>query len=240
MSLYKQKLNTRTGQFNLVPSNAVISFKPAVASEVNLPTEGNVANDARMTNDTQHLYVWDGATWIDQGDILDLTWAAISGKPSSSVADIDDAVSKKHSQGTDTDIKISAIPPLDHTSSGIKITLTAAQATNFGDVCYINVNGKAALIKADAIATMSGLVMCVDASIAGDAIGNFMLMGIARDDTWDWTVGGLIYGSITGTTGNTLTQTPPSSTDEVVQILGVATHADRMYFNPNLSQVEIA
>ena len=102
MSLYKNKLNTRTGQFNLVPSNAVISFKSSVTSEENLPTEGNEENDARIVNDTHLLYVWDGSSWIDQGDILDITWAAISGKPSSAVVDIDDAVSKKHSHSNKT------------------------------------------------------------------------------------------------------------------------------------------
>jgi hypothetical protein len=104
MSLYKQKVNPRTGQFNLVPSNNVLVWKASVASQTNLPLTGNVLYDARMVNDTQHLYVWtkDEPTglltdWADQGDILDLTWAAISGKPSSSVVDIDDSVSKKHS-----------------------------------------------------------------------------------------------------------------------------------------------
>ena len=102
MSLYKQKLNTRTGQFNLVPSGLVITFKPGVANVAALPAVGNTQNDARITNDAGHLYVWDNVSWVDQGDIIDLNWTAISGRPSSSVADIDDAVQKKHSPGTDT------------------------------------------------------------------------------------------------------------------------------------------
>ena len=44
--------------------------------------------------------------------------------------------------------------------------------------------------------------------------------------------------TVTGTTGNTLSQTAPSATDDVIQIVGVATHADRMFFNPSLVQVE--
>lgn len=117
--------------------------------------------------------------------------------------------------------------------------MQAGQATAFGDVCYIASNGKATLIDADAIATMSGIVMCVDTTISNDSTGWFMFMGVARDDTWDWTVGGLIYGTVTGTTGNTLSQTAPTGASDVVQILGVATHANRMYFNPSLSQVEL-
>ena len=57
-----------------------------------------------------------------------------------------------------------------------------------------------------------------------------------RDDTWTWTVGGLIYVS---TTTGTLTQTAPSGTGDQVQVVGYATHADRMYFNPSLVLVEV-
>ena len=101
--------------------------------------------------------------------------------------------------------KLIASPSSDHTaSSNERITLTAGADLNFGDVGYIKSDGKVGLIDADAIATMSGVVMCIDASIANNASGTFMFMGVARDDTWNWTVGGLIYGTVTGTTGNTL------------------------------------
>jgi len=108
MSLYKQKINPRTGQFNLVPSNNVLTWKEGVASQANLPLAGNDLNDARLVNDTHHLYIWTKdapigllTDWKDEGDIIDLNWAAISGKPSSAVGDIDDAVTKRHTQNTD-------------------------------------------------------------------------------------------------------------------------------------------
>jgi hypothetical protein len=133
-----------------------------------------------------------------------------------------------------------AVPGQDHEANGIKLSLTANEAQAFGDVCTVNSLGKAAIADADAIATSSVVVMCVDVSVSADATGTYMMMGIARDDSWNWTVGGLIYLSTTGTTGNTLTQTAPSATSDVVQLMGIATHADRMIFNPNLTQVEIA
>jgi len=37
-----------------------------------------------------------------------------------------------------------------------------------------------------------------------------------------------------------MTQTPPSDSGDQVQALGFATHADRMYFNPNSTVLEIA
>jgi hypothetical protein len=114
----------------------------------------------------------------------------------------------------------------------------AGVAVAFGDVGYIASTGKVLLGDADAIATSSCIVMCADASIAQDASGNWLLLGIARDDTWNWTVGGLIYLTVTATSGNTLSQTAPTGADDVIQILGVATHADRMFFSPQLVQVE--
>jgi hypothetical protein len=101
MSKYKYLLNKRSGQFNLVPTNTVISFKEGVATEESLPSSGNTEGDARITNDTGHLYVWDGSVWTDQGDVIDLTWDAISGKPDSSVEEIDDAVEVSHAPGSD-------------------------------------------------------------------------------------------------------------------------------------------
>ena len=135
-------------------------------------------------------------------------------------------------------LNLTAAPGSDHSANGILIALTANEAQAFGDACFINSSGKPQLIDADAIATMSAILMVVDGTIASGATGKYMLAGVARDDTWAWTVGALIYGSTTGTTGHTLTQTAPSGTGDVVQILGVATHADRMIFNPQLVQVE--
>jgi len=113
----------------------------------------------------------------------------------------------------------------------------ANENQSFGDICFINADGEMQLADADAIASASALGMCTEAITTGNP-ALYLLLGFARDDTWDWTVGGLIYLSLTGTTGNTLTQTAPSATDDVVQIVGVATHADRMFFNPQLVQVE--
>jgi len=101
MGQYKPKLNYFTGQMQLVPSGTIIAFKEGVANFAALPATGNTQNDARITNDTGHLYVWSGTAWIDNGDIVDLNWSTISGKPSSAVVDIDDAVSKKHAPHSD-------------------------------------------------------------------------------------------------------------------------------------------
>lgn len=122
----------------------------------------------------------------------------------------------------------------DVTASGVKVSLTAGENLVFGDACYVKSDGKLWKGDADAIAT-SGVIALALATISTDAAGDFLMLGIARNDAWNWTVGGDIYLS---TTAGALTQTAPSGTDDVIQILGKATHADRMYWNPQLVQVE--
>lgn len=107
MAQYKRKINPVPGT-SLVPNNAAMRVRDAVASKANLPLTGNALSDARVTTDTGHLYVWsvDSATglltdWIDNGNFIDVDWAAIANKPTSSASNIDDAVSLKHTQGTD-------------------------------------------------------------------------------------------------------------------------------------------
>ena len=130
-----------------------------------------------------------------------------------------------------------AVPSADHGSSGTKITLQANEAQTFGDICFINSSGKAQLAKADAAATSGALVMCCDATIAANGSGNYLLIGIARDASWSWTVGGLVFLSTTGVTQGTLTQSLPTAVNSVTQVIGVATNAGRIFFNPSLVQV---
>ena len=140
---------------------------------------------------------------------------------------------------SEAQLLLKATPATDHSADGVFVTLNANEAQNFGDAVYINADGQAQLGDADAIATSKIVAMCVDSSISADADGKYMLVGIARDDTWAWTVGGDIYLTVTGTTGNTLSQTAPTGTDDCVVIIGRATHADRMLFNPSPSIVEL-
>lgn len=152
-----------------------------------------------------------------------------------------DAAAQRTTLGVDAagDTTLVAAPGSNLTATGIKITLTANEGQAFGDVCYIDSSGEAALADADAYATASAVFMCLETVTTGNP-ASYLALGIARNDTWAWTVGGLIYLSTTGTTGNTLTQTAPTGAGDIVQVLGVATHADRMYFKPELIQIEVA
>ncbi len=138
------------------------------------------------------------------------------------------------------EIKMDSEPDANVTASGTKAIFTNGNAGNvaFGDICYIVVDGDVEFADASVSTTMPGLVMALE-TIATTVSGEFLLQGFVRNDSWTWTVGGLIYVSLTGTTTNTLTQTAPSVVGEQVQVVGVATHANRIFFNPNLMLIEI-
>jgi hypothetical protein len=141
-----------------------------------------------------------------------------------------------------TFIELDPTPASDHNATGDMASLTTDQDAAIGDLLFLGSDGNYSFADADAATTMPGVVMALE-TINGDptpAAGRMLLSGYVRDDTWAWTVGGLIYASVTATTGNTLTQTAPSGTGDQVQVVGYATHADRMYFNPSYVLVEIA
>lgn len=130
-----------------------------------------------------------------------------------------------------------ADPPSDHTFTGAKRTMQCGgYAMNFGDVGYVAANGKVELVDADSITTTGALVMAT-ASVSSDDNADFLILGVARDASWSWAPGGMIYATVTASTGNTLSQTPPSGTLDVIQIVGWALSATVMVFKPELTRI---
>lgn len=128
---------------------------------------------------------------------------------------------------------VDAEPSSDLTASGLKVSMTAGESLAAGDVCYLKSDGKMWKADADDTDTYPALALAL-ATISADASGEFLLKGFFRDDSYTNTVGGSIY---LDTTAGGITQTAPSDTDDVIQVLGVATHADRIYFKPDLTYV---
>ena len=130
--------------------------------------------------------------------------------------------------GADDGIFPTVAPTSDHNASGNKATLTAGESLVFGDVCYIKSDGKAWKADADGAAPSERGLLIALATISADEAGVFALPGsFIRDDTWAWTVGNPIYLSATA---GALTQTAPTP----AIVMGIATHADRMFFYPTI------
>ena len=141
-------------------------------------------------------------------------------------------------QGNDSRLttEVDPTPDSDHTANGEYFNATAGENLVFGDLVYLKSDGKYWKADADATTTMPGVAIALE-TINADATGDFLRSGFARDDTWNWTVGGIIYVS---TTAGSMTQTAPSGTGDQVQAVGVAYSADVIDFRPSLVLAEVA
>lgn len=130
-------------------------------------------------------------------------------------------------------IKIEETLGTDHTWSGI--TCGGTTGLSIGQVVYRKSDSTFAVADADAFSTMPVV------AIATNTSGIFLLHGYMRDDSWNWTVGGLLYADEgTGGTAGGMTQLAPSGTGDQIQVVGVALTADIIYFNPSPVLVEHA
>jgi hypothetical protein len=140
------------------------------------------------------------------------------------------------SAGNNLDI-IKALPA-DHSWSGVTTSMTAGATTALWDLVYFEAaTGDCVLAKGDAAATMPCRAMAT-AAITDTVVGSYLLKGFARDDTWAWTIGAPLY--VSHTTAGALTETVPTGTGKVVQIVGYAVSATIIYFSPDVTFIELA
>jgi hypothetical protein len=125
-------------------------------------------------------------------------------------------------------------PTADVKGYGDVISVTVdTNAFGVGAALMILSDGNWDTCDADAAATMPCRALALE---TGTGTKKILLRGVIRVDAWNWTVGGLIYAS---TSVGELTQTAPSGTGDIVQIVGYALTADVMYFNPDYTYVEL-
>lgn len=134
-------------------------------------------------------------------------------------------------------VKVIQALTADHTWSGLTAVMTAGIALVRPQAVYVGGDSKMEKALATGAATMPAIALATG-TIAEDAAGEFLLQGFFRDDTWDWTIGGLLY--ISEDTAGALTQELPAASGEQVQVVGVAITADIIYFNPSFELVEIS
>lgn len=127
-------------------------------------------------------------------------------------------------------------PSADVTGTGLRETVTVGESVVFGDLLYCKSDGKWWKADANAIATMPGMRLAL-ASASANATCNTLLIGMARNDAWSWTVGGTLYASASVVGG--LSQTAPSGTTDVIQAVGVAYATTYMLFHPSLVTAEV-
>jgi hypothetical protein len=123
------------------------------------------------------------------------------------------------------------------TTTGMTAEMLAGGTIGAMDaVCIHSVTQEVVIADASAVATARAIGFA-PAAISDTATGTILLQGTVRDDTWTWTPGGAIYLS---ETGGSVTQTAPTTSGAFVQVVGVALSPVLMYFNPDMSIIELA
>ena len=121
-------------------------------------------------------------------------------------------------------------PTTNSSVTGLITTQTAGENLVYGNVCYINTDGK--VYKADATTTGKfPAVYLATATIASGASGVFLVSGYARNDSWTWTVG--TANPLWLSTAGAMTQTAPSSTGNCDQIIAFPQSATVILFDPS-------
>lgn len=135
---------------------------------------------------------------------------------------------------TEGDIQFQSIPASDLDVSGNTTSGTLTGVSSFGQALYVKTDGEFGLAKADSVTTMPVFAIT---TTSGNGVQEVLTYGYARDDSWDWTPGGILYAS--DATAGAFTQTAPTASGSQLQAVGIATHADRIFFNPNFVIAEI-
>ena len=129
--------------------------------------------------------------------------------------------------------------PGDEKVSGITAEFTAGDSQNRGDVVYFKAgDSKMWRADADTAAEMPVRAMAA-ANISADASGVYLLHGFLEDNGTfpTYTVGATIYAP---EAEGPPTETRPSSTGDLVQVLGFAITSQLLYFNPSVDVIEHA
>ena len=134
--------------------------------------------------------------------------------------------------------------PSDETVSGITGTFTAGEALVRGECVYLKASDtKMHKAVAAAGSTTPPCIALAAEDLSADASGKFLLQGFITDNGSfpTYTVGDEVYTPEAETSSQNVPEaTAPDSDGDLVQVLGIATGANTLYFNPSLDVIEHA
>ena len=134
--------------------------------------------------------------------------------------------------------------PSDETVSGVTATFTAGEALVRGECVYLKASDtKMHKAVAAAGSTTPPCIALAAEDLSADAAGKFLLQGFITDNGSfpTYTVGDEVYTPEAETSSQNVPEaTAPDSDGDLVQVLGIATGANTLYFNPSLDVIEHA
>lgn len=125
-------------------------------------------------------------------------------------------------------IRLMGTPTTDQTASGLIVSMTYGESITIGNLLYFKSDGK--VYKADANGTSTYPVMGLALATASSGSNNVLLHGVYKDTGNTFTIGGVVYLS---TTAGGWTQDQPAAMNDVIQVVGIATATNNLYFNPS-------
>jgi hypothetical protein len=130
--------------------------------------------------------------------------------------------------------------PANNAATGIVFSFLAGAALAIGDVVYMGVDGEVLKAQADAVGTSPAIGICVSAGTDGNAC-DVLVQGIMHDTSAFPTFSTLgVDVFVSAAAAGAITATAPTGTGHTVQKVGVALHADMIYFNFNTTEVLLA
>ena len=230
---------------NIVPSETVVSTAILTTSGVlqTAITEGFLALDAdqitSVTDTGTYIKVYDDQDepprhyhdfYLDDIKVAHFTTSALVLASGIQFQMGDDVIEDLVDDGTD----FGSILTADNTYLGDTITVTVDDAsTVFGSVLAQGADFNYDRADADAAATAPAYVMATDAGAGDQAV---VIRGQVCDTAWNWSAGKLYLSTTIGE----MTQTIPSGTGDQIQVLGWALSADTIFFDPDLTVIEVA
>lgn len=128
--------------------------------------------------------------------------------------------------------KLELATPDNQDFSGVWRNYTYGESIVPGDILYLS--GSETVSKADANASGKFPAMGLALATASSGSHPVLLYGIYRDDTlYNWTPDEIPLWL--STTAGALTATQPSATDDAIQPIAFAEHADRVFFRPDIT-----
>jgi hypothetical protein len=128
-------------------------------------------------------------------------------------------------------IKLMESPTANQTASGLIVSMTYTAGIQIGDLLYFS---NEAVYRADADDASTYPVRGLALATANSGSNKVLLHGVYRDSTkWPGSLapGGVCY--LSKTVGDTTQSQPTTPSGVVIQVVGIATHTDTIYFNPS-------
>ena len=166
-------------------------------------------------------------------DAISVDTSTMTGNLSAGISDVQDAL-EAFDQYTPPAGGLQIIPPTtDLTWSGITTTVTvSANDTGFAAALY---RASDAFYEADAsdISTMPCHCLALETGTGSKLV---LMFGYIRDDSWTWTPGADIY---VDTDAGELTETQPSVSGDIVQVIGWAFDSNIIFFDRDKTTTEV-